>query len=48
MVPAIIILCVIFLILLAIMVLVHVKTKPRNLHAPDSIPVGGDDQVRRL
>ena len=40
MVPAIIILCVIFLILLAIMVLVHVKTKPRDLHAPDSIPVG--------
>ncbi len=40
MVPAIIVISVIFLILLALMIFVHVKTKPRELGAPDAIPVG--------
>ena len=38
MVPAIIVVCVILLILAALMLFVHVKTKPRDLHAPDAIP----------
>lgn len=40
MVPAIIVVCIIILILVTLMLFVHVKTKPRDLHASDAIPVG--------
>lgn len=41
MIPAIIILCVLLLILAALNVFTHFKTKPRDLNAPDRIPIGG-------
>ena len=40
MVPAIITVGVLLLLLLALNILVHIKTKPRDINAPDRIPIG--------